>query len=57
VAGGQDLQPCGLSGGLTTGSRLRRAFTLFLIEKFPGTQKPKPKTDYDLKHFRAHSTD
>ena len=40
VACGQALQPCGLTGGLPTGSRLRRACTPFLIEKFPGNPKP-----------------
>ena len=44
VACGQALQPCGLSGGLPTGSRLRRACTPFLIEKFPGIPKPKSTT-------------
>ena len=39
VACGQALQPCGLTGGLTTGSRLRCASTPFLIEKFPNTGK------------------
>ena len=39
VACGQALQPCGLSGGLTTGSRLRRACTPFLMEKFHSTGK------------------
>ena len=47
VASGQALQPKRLTGGLTTGSRLRRACTPFLIEKFPG--KPKPIT------IQAHS--
>ena len=47
VACGQALQPFGLTGGLTTGSRLRRARTPFLIEKFPS--KPKPIT------IQAHS--
>ncbi len=37
------LQPCGLSDGLPTGSRLRRACTPF-IEKFPGIPKPKSTT-------------
>lgn len=39
VVCGQAWQPYGLSGGLTTASRLRRACTPFLIEKFPTTQK------------------
>ena len=39
VACGQALQPCGLTGGLPTASRLRRACTPFLIEKFPSTGK------------------
>ena len=53
VAYGQALQPCGLSDGLPTGSRLRRACTPFLIEKFPGI--PKPKSTTIRAHSRAHS--
>ena len=53
VACGQALQPCGLSGGLPTGSRLRRACTPFLIEKFPGI--PKPKSTTIRAHSRAYS--
>ena len=53
VACGQALQPCGLTGGLPTGSRLRRACTPFLIEKFPGISKPKSTTI--RAHSRAHS--
>ena len=33
VACGQALQPCGLTGGLTTASRLRRACTPFCGEE------------------------
>jgi len=45
VACGQALQPCGLNGGLTTGSRPRRASTPFLIENFPIPHSPFPSTE------------
>jgi hypothetical protein len=46
VACGQALQPCGLSGGLPTASRLRRACTPFCNEIIQGD-----KTSYSFAVF------
>ena len=55
VACGQALQPCGLNGGLTTGSRPRRASTPFLIENFPIPHSPVQKNRLRFVRFPEHT--
>ena len=47
MAGGQALQPCGLTGGLTTGSRLRRTRTPIWMKELKKAKGTADKTVYD----------
>ena len=56
MACGQALQPCGLTGGLTTGSRLRRTCTPIWMKEFKKTKRQQTKRFTIRAHSRAHST-
>ena len=56
MACGQALQPCGLTGGLTTGSRLRRTRTPIWMKELKKAKRQQTKRFTIRAHARVHST-
>ena len=55
MACGQALQPCGLTGGLTTSSRLRRTHTPNWMKEIKKTKRQQTKRFTVRAHSPAHS--
>ena len=55
MACGQALQPCGLTGGLTTSSRLRRTHTPNWMKELKKAKRQQTKRLTIRAHARAHS--